>query len=716
MAFQQTYSDLGSYRWANAATDCGSACVGATWTNSVITMHPNRRYIVAAVIRTAFPRLTTEINLGMYLIHNGHTHDTHKLVHTHMNGSRSGGLPSNTSQMENVDGWIRWEWEFVTPADREVQGGAMSIHAYASGKTPLLFEIADFAVIEIPPAATKEFSVGAGLTFRGSGGSLNMHVLKCTSTEVLTTAARYTFDADHNMISAEQRIELSRPIAQWKLSRPLDGLRVVSWTDGQCILVTKDKSLSIGVQLDGLLGFVPHGVPLHVTVTSEFSGTFSRQADGHILTEDDFGGFTVSPWMQQGSGRVAQVLNHSGSQFFQITRNDVNTTIPAPVGWWADWAVLPGDRLFSSVMPVRPYDWANSFKYKWTGCYVGVENCASLVGPNTSLSYINNLIVWNAADKRWGMSWTGPYLPDPNRTVVARAINALHARGIRALPYMSAWFHVGRNATEYIGDVAAWKEQYGIDGIYSDGLPEDDFLVAYEEMRMLRELFPNGSLIIHDTIREEGIPAAQYRPFLHAYADATLLGEGMISNDGENWQWPRYCTSQFRKSNAFGAVKGNKWNGTGIEKLPVAQDLISLLYNGRDRPGNAGYADHYLSALSKLEQVWKQYYSRATTGLVSTFYDQYYLPAVQNITGIRVGRSPMPIASVSQGEASLSLMEMAAGTGAKIRYTVDGSAPSSTSPFYGGEAVPTPVGMVLRAVTFAEGLDPSRELTIPGSA
>jgi hypothetical protein len=81
---------------------------------------------------------------------------------------------------------------------------------------------------------------------------------------------------------------------------------------------------------------------------------------------------------------------------------------------------------------------------------------------------------------------------------------------------------------------------------------------------MLRELFSDGSLVVHDTIREEGIPAAQYRPFIHAYADATLMGEGMISNDGVGWQWPRYCTSQFRKSNAFGAVKGNKWNGTGI--------------------------------------------------------------------------------------------------------------------------------------------------------
>lgn len=718
MTFQHTYSDIGSYAWANSATRCHGACVGVTSTKQVWQMKPNRRYIVAAVIRTAFPRLTTEVNIGTYLIHNGHTHDTHKLVHTHMNGSRSGGLPSNSSEIDgNVDGFVRWEWEFVTPADREVQAGALSIHVYASWKVPLQLDIADFAVIETPPATPAPFDVGGGLTFRGGAGSLNMRVLKCSTTQVLTTAARYTFDLARDTIDAEQQIEMSRPVSRWSISRPLRGLEVVASSVSQCVLVTGDKSLSIGVQMDGLLGFVPHDVPLELTVASKFSGTFSRAADGHILTEDDWGGFTVSPWMQQGSGRVAALHNHSNDTFFLIPRNDVNTTIPAPAGWWASWSVVPGDRLFTSVMPVRPYNWEDSFTFHWSGCYSDVDKCAAMVGPNASLSYVNNLILWNAANKQWGMSYRGPFLPTPSQAAVADTVSALHKLGVRALPYMSAWFHSTRNATEYVAHVAAWKDQFGINGIYSDGLPEDDWIVAYEEMRMLRELFPKGSLIIHDTIREEAMPAAEYRPFLHAYADATLMGESMISNAGESWQWPRYCTSQFRKSNAFGAVKGNKWNGTGSmanlgpTKQPVTQDFVSLVYGGRDRGGNVGYSQ-YLSALAQLHKVWVQHYAGATSedGLLSTFYDQYYLPAVHNITGVRVGRAPMPIASsASDGKISLSCHKDSSMH--KIRYTLDGSAVTEHSQLYIG-TITRPAGALLRAVTFAEDLDPSRELVV----
>ena len=61
----------------------------------------------------------------------------------------------------------------------------------------------------------------------------------------------------------------------------------------------------------------------------------------------------------------------------------------------------------------------------------------------------------------------------------------------------------------------------------------------YEEMRLLREAFPSGPLIIHDTIRQEGISAAEFRPSAQAYATTTLLGEGMVSSDGAAWQWPR---------------------------------------------------------------------------------------------------------------------------------------------------------------------------------
>ena len=132
-----------------------------------------------------------------------------------------------------------------------------------------------------------------------------------------------------------------------------------------------------------------------------------------------------------------------------------------------------------------------------------------------------------------------------------------------------------------------------------------------------------GTLIVHDTIQEVGVSPAQYRPFIHAYSTATLMGEGESSTGvGQDWSWPRYCTSQSRKSNAFGAIKGTAWSGPGISPpaAPVNQDLVSLVYNGRDRPGQAGFSTVYLKALRTLESLWHSHGRLQGRFTISTIY------------------------------------------------------------------------------------------------
>ena len=46
------------------------------------------------------------------------------------------------------------------------------------------------------------------------------------------------------------------------------------------------------------------------------------------------------------------------------------------------------------------------------------------------------------------------------------------------LRYISAWFAFERNASEYVNKVVEWRDSYGMDGVYSDGLPEDEWLIA----------------------------------------------------------------------------------------------------------------------------------------------------------------------------------------------------------------------------------------------
>lgn len=52
-------------------------------------------------------------------------------------------------------------------------------------------------------------------------------------------------------------------------------------------------------------------------------------------------------------------------------------------------------------------------------------------------------------------------------------------------------------------------------------------------------------------------------------------------------------------------MKGNAWTGPGVSPPAAgdAQDLIQLVYNGRDRPGLENYSQ-YLTARAALRDVW----------------------------------------------------------------------------------------------------------------
>ena len=292
------------------------------------------------------------------------------------------------------------------------------------------------------------------------------------------------------------------------------------------------------------------------------------------------------------------------------------------------------------------------------------------------------------------------------------------------MPGVGSAYHSTRNATEYIGHVKQWKDEFGIDGIYSDGLPEDDWLCAYEEVRMLRELFPAGSLVFHDTKHAgRGMPVASYRPFLHAYATATQMGQNVLSHgSGIYWNWIKAAPAQFRRSNAFGTMDRDQgWlHGPGVNASSSRdnRDLLTLLLNGRQKPNMGGvigyhaWFDRYLPALAALKQVWLEHGEGA-----ASFYDQYYLPAAQNVTRLMIGRSPMPIASqVSAGDWSATPNSVRLSTfgddRVPMRYTLDGSPPSSGKLYRSGEVLTVPASGVLRATSERLGLEVSRELKL----
>lgn len=252
---------------------------------------------------------------------------------------------------------------------------------YAYEHTPTLnVEVADLAAILLPPDPPPLFGVGGGLSFRGGPGALPMKVVSCDATEVVTLSARWTLHASNSTIVLRQRIDSpdERVLAIWTVSVPFTNLRVLreplKSPGGECVV--GNDHISIGVQVDGMLGIVPADTNtdsnadengrVECTVECAFPSNFNRFYNGHLLAQDDFGGFTVSPVVVVGSGRKPQCSvvtnNNNGTSepldFLSLARNDTNFTssgASAQGKWRFQWTLERGDRLFSSVMPVRPY-------------------------------------------------------------------------------------------------------------------------------------------------------------------------------------------------------------------------------------------------------------------------------------------------------------------------------------------------------------------------
>ena len=178
---------------------------------------------------------------------------------------------------------------------------------YGCGNLVPSVEIADYALIETPLALPlRPFAPGEGVTFAGGSGDLPMRVTACGTSEVATTSARYEIFAGNasspSSVRVTQLLDYERVLATWSVepAAALLGLRVVSGGEHSCVLV--GGGMTLGVQADGLLGFVPHQ-DANITLTNSIGGDFNRISNGHLLSEDDDGGLTVTPAIPLGSGR-----------------------------------------------------------------------------------------------------------------------------------------------------------------------------------------------------------------------------------------------------------------------------------------------------------------------------------------------------------------------------------------------------------------------------
>ena len=687
LVYEPVYDGVSTYKLAfNSDMDEADARLFAT---GRIPLQHNHVYEVSALIRTDFPRATWEVSVGI----NGTTPSGDGAL-----GLRYGGMPAKT---QGPDGWERWTWRFVPHWDARYPEGefALTFHEYGPGyDDDVTFEIADFAVVACPAEPLVAFAPGAGVTFPGGAGNLPMAVESAQDTGdelvVTSTAAVYTFDRAAGTLLVEQRLDHPRPLTRLD-NLPLGGLSVQSQTADVAVLVGND--LTVGVQCDGNVVISPH-TAIQPELESLIGGDFNRLEAGDLVCRDDFGGFTASVHTPRGSGRRPAVQPLTANlPFVGLPGDDLTTFAAAAPGWRTRLPVQPGERLFVSAAPSRPYDWAKSFDFEWA---IGDYN--NDLDYYATPEYVTDWILWNFNQRGWAMSQGTDYVLRDDINAQAH-FNAVAAQGDRWAAYFSQWFYYSRDPAEWVGAVSDWADAYGMEAMYSDGLAQDDWLSAYVAMRMLRnDVFPDGDIIIHDSYPQSGVPTASYKPAIYSYATSTYMGENAVVPVGEDWAWARYGMSMFRGSNAFGVIKGDGWTlGDSVDKY-----LVGLVWGGRGRPDVADYDSRYRSVLLQLKALWETY------GDDPYFFDRYYHPDAQILTGYEIGRAGMPIFDVdtlANGDVTLAVTNRTPGS--TIYYTLDGSEPTQDDETYTG-VIPVDGELNLRARAYRADLDESAVATI----
>ncbi len=582
----------------------------------------NRSYVISVLLRAEFPR-PAEVNLGVKFVDHGG-----KQVIWALNG-----LPNRT------DGWQRWEWRITT--DPRTTHGVFSILLIGLPLTGTELALGDVALVELPPSPLRPLAPGEGVVFRGGPGGLPMRVESVNQDEqrvtVQTTGATYTFDTADNVVIGEQRLEKQREVVRWKSSLPLKDLRVVQQTAKECVLT--NGHLTFGVQCDGLVMVVPHR-EWAVTARSAVGGRWNRLAAGHLLVVDDYGGFAVNPDIPAGSGRLARVhvglpwaglqpgRHRPGAVDFSGTADDNTSLSEANAGWEITWHLSPGERIGLSVFPPRPYPWKDSFEFSWLLARRG-DRLDGYRQRRRGPQHVE--LLWDFLQRGWAMSW-GPRHEPYDEALLHDHVRAIHETGSLAAVYASAHWYYSRDPEEFAAEIQRLRDAYRLDGIYYDGIPSQEWVVAYEQMRLTRELFPDGPVIIHNTGQAYngnpplGEPSLRI-PAIETYATVTYAGE-LVHGVGADWPFLRYSASQYRVANCIGVMKGDAWEGV----TPLQKDLAMLRVNGRNQYRR--YPVEYYEVLQLLQNLWEKH------GHTPDFFENHYLPAVHEWTADHFETTP----------------------------------------------------------------------------
>lgn len=416
---------------------------------------------------------------------------------------------------------------------------------------------------------------------------------------VTTTGAVFHLDAAADRVVCEQRIAASRTIAQVSLPPTLlAGLRLASQDESRAGFET-DRGLRLAIHCDSVLELTaPH------PATAQADGTFTPEYlvsfPGAALALDESGGIGVYS-LAPGAPR-APVSREAGR--FRIA-----------------CSLAAHEAFLLCVCPPRAYNWEQHRAERI------VHHFPRELSPGLSdrpLPTDEELMEWRKFGNvlvlhlefwdGFGVQHIKPRDPVRFRQVVDLA----HKLGYLVLPYSSTYYYGPARKPDgtwredavdrYMAEAAWLLEEYGVDGLYWDGV-FDDVTKAWDCARRMRALLGSRRLYVHCTTTPLPWPDV-YCPFVDTWADYLLRGEGY----GEVRVDPiylRYMASGYNISNAIGELC---YDTCRVDR-PMFDRALEAMVRVPFWPGLQVHSGHAYFLYPQERELFRNYYLPAADGI-----------------------------------------------------------------------------------------------------
>lgn len=391
-------------------------------------------------------------------------------------------------------------------------------------------------------------------------------------TVIETTGAVYTVHhTDPGRIEAVQKINGPRNVFTMEFQTTFENFSLNYHDEEECDLYRPhlDFGINLRVFADSLL-WIRTPMDVRVRMCGDWVPEYSYAEGGNMLLLDPVGGCSQHILTSAHPYGSVEVKPEPGISFTSR-------------GWEVRY-MLPATRIvLTCVAPPRPFNHVQANHDRIVHHLIGkvlpdgvwypypddeaiqkfsrVGNILTLHYWSKGAGLYKGLEIQSRNDMYGRSAYWANRHPEPiDAQELQRVIHTAHTCGMRVLVYNSPLFFPG-TGSEYLKELQREMEEYGLDGIYFDGISED-IIENYEIMKGARKLLGWDRLLyvhIPSVIQGSSYCEGKYVfcPFIDTYADFTLRAEHIDTFDDAVL---RYSISGYNISNSIGFACNYDYN------------------------------------------------------------------------------------------------------------------------------------------------------------